>query len=530
MATNSHSSPALVSEICVFDREKLFPRVVAEQVGLDHDEMAILEVTNGSSVLYNALLQYAGNYAVDLDTDLSTLKESCESSTEPNTTLDLSADKPKLVKGINGVQIAIREGPGKLSSLWDCPDDPYYAYNVSDSESDSDTDFDSDLEEFDCDDEEGDERDQKKFAAEKGSKAGTLRKKKEPPVPQYQMGLGFGKIPVSDAVVYLHHWGYGLPVPQEYGIQIFRTLTLAGESPFLLKELCALALKWRSDRDKVNLPPRPGRFNLFRFKTNGCGRGHWSDQGYKISRLPKSVILPKGQLRSIVRDMKDFVSRETKVWYEAHGLPHRRCYLFYGPPGTGKTSTISMIAGMFRLNTCFLSMTGGDFSNQVLQDALSSLPRRALLILEDVDVLFNEDRKSETASALTFSGMLNALDGLVSVDGIISVLTTNHIEKLDPALIRGGRVDRRFEFVHPNHEQMCDLFLSFYEDAPRKVAKRFADEVFSRSEPEARSIATLQQHFIYTRKQSAEACVDKVSDFFAEFYPKGGVARNPFYI
>lgn len=528
MTSNGLSPSEHVGKVCVFDREKLFPRAVAEQVGLDHDKMALLEVPNGSSTLYNALLQYAANYAIDLDIDYSNLEESSEGSTDPDTKPDQTADKPRIVRGFDGVQIAEREGPGELNTLWNCPVDRYDVYGVSDSESDSASDVEPDLNELDDDDEGSSEAGKKKSVFDVVASAGSLKKKVEPPVQRYQMGLGFGKVSVNGKIIYMHHWGYGLPVAKNYSVQVFRTLILASEDQFSLKELCAMALKWRSDRE--NTMPRPGRFTLFRFKTNGIGCGDWTSQGYKRSRPPKSIVLPKGRLESIVRDMKDFVCRETKVWYEAHGLPHRRCYLFYGPPGTGKTSTIRMIAGMFRLNACFLSMTASDFSNQVLQDALSTLPRRALLVLEDVDVLFNEDRKSETSSALTFSGMLNALDGLISTDGIISVLTTNHIEKLDPALIRGGRVDRRFEFVNPSHKQMCELFLSFYEDAPRSLAERFADAVLSRAEPEARSIATLQQHFIYTRKQSAETCVDMLPKFFTEFYPKGGFLRNSFYI
>lgn len=529
MTTTSPSPSEHNGKICVFDREKLFPRAIAEQVGLDHDKMALMEVPNGSSSLYNALLHYAAHYAVNLDVDLKSLDERSEASTEPETIPNNSADRPKVVKGFNDLSIADREGPGDLSSLWNSPGDRYDLYGSSDSESDSDSDVEVDLDGLDNKGEDS-EAGKPKSVFSGTVSVGTLRKKMDPPLQRYQMGLGFGKISMGGTVVYLHHWGYGLPVPEDYSIEVFRTVILVGATSFSLKELCALAMKWRSDRDQAGSMPRPGRFTLYRFKTNGCGSGHWSNQGYKRSRLPKSVILPKGRLELIVTDMKDFLCRETKVWYEAHGLPHRRSYLFYGPPGTGKTSTIRMIAGMFKINACFLSMTANDFSNQLLQDALSSLPRRALLVLEDVDVLFNEDRKSETPSALTFSGMLNALDGLVSVDGIISILTTNHIEKLDPALIRGGRVDRRFEFVHPDHKQMCNLFLSFYEDAPRSLAERFADAVFNRQEAEARSIATLQQHFIYTRKEKAETCVKMLPQFFAEFYPKGVFSRNPLYL
>ena len=70
--------------------------------------------------------------------------------------------------------------------------------------------------------------------------------------------------------------------------------------------------------------------------------------------------------------------------------------LLFGPPGTGKTSTIRSIASKFNLNCCFLSMTNANFSNQTLANAITKLPSEALLVLEDVDALFNVDRKSES--------------------------------------------------------------------------------------------------------------------------------------
>ena len=161
----------------------------------------------------------------------------------------------------------------------------------------------------------------------------------------------------------------------------------------------------------------------------------------------------------------------------------------------------------------FLGVTQKDFSNQCLQDAINELPDRALLVIEDVDVLFNEDRKAETSTILTFSGLLNALDGLVSGTGTITVLTTNHIEKLDSALIRGGRVDRRFEFVHPGKEQLEDLFHSYYPTAENRIAQKFAQTVLARTEKDANSIATLQQHFIRTRELNAQQCLDAMSEF-----------------
>lgn len=191
--------------------------------------------------------------------------------------------------------------------------------------------------------------------------------------------------------------------------------------------------------------------------------------------------------------------------------------------GTGKTSTIRALAGTLELNACFLTLGDHEVGNRELQIALRNIPRPAMLVIEDVDALFNDARKSENPSPLTFSGLLNALDGLVSADGILTVMTTNHIDRLDAALIRAGRVDRKFEFKLPNRESMISLFKSFYPDeSDEKLAQEFADQVFSRPEKEARSIATLQEHFIFTRNKSARESVDELDTFFKAFYPEGG--------
>ena len=504
-----------------FDRQKLFPPEIANAIGLNPETMALLEVPSASAKLYKALLLFAGHYAVDIpeklpvDVEKSCIKSSVKPSSKPSSSsTDLS---DKIERGINDVPIPRRQGPGRLSNLWNDPEDRVDPFGFPESDSD-DSDSDSDSE-SECDED-----------GEQVISLGSLKKRQQPEIQRYQLGLGYAKLSLNGKVIYLNHWGFGLPVVETYNAVVYRTLVLASDEPKILKELCAFALQWRAEREQASSRPRPGRFTLFRFKTSGSGMGDWSNQGYKRSRPAKSVILPEGQLDAIVKDLRDFVAKDTKTWYEMHGLPHRRSFLFHGPPGCGKTSTIRVIAGMFRLNACFLSLTASDFSNQVLQDALSSIPKRALLVIEDVDVLFNEDRKSETGTMLTFSGLLNALDGLISVDGIITIFTTNHLEKLDPALIRGGRVDRRFEFVHPSFKQMCALFKSFYEHAPKQLAARFANTVLSRPEEEARSIATLQQHFIFTRKKSAEECVEMIPQFFAEFYPNGGRSRNPLYI
>lgn len=220
----------------------------------------------------------------------------------------------------------------------------------------------------------------------------------------------------------------------------------------------------------------------------------------------------------IIADVTEFLSDATKKWYMSHGMPHRRCFLFYGPPGTGKTSTVKAISTKFILTCCFLSMTNSSFSNQLLGDALRQMPKKnAMLILEDVDSLFNEDRKNEFTSNLTFSGMLNALDGVISADGVLTVLTTNRADRFDEALTRGGRVDRKFYFRPPSRNEVKKMFLAFYPNADDELAGKFAEEVFDwKDAKKARSMANLQELFVSLRKKSAEECVKQTKPFFQE--------------
>ena len=116
---------------------------------------------------------------------------------------------------------------------------------------------------------------------------------------------------------------------------------------------------------------------------------------------------------------------------------------------------------------------------------------------------------------------MNGLDGIANRDGQIFVLTTNHIERLDKALIRPGRVDLRVEFSNVKAEQVKGMFLHFY---PKEVelAEKFASEIVKRfgvvggEEDQLNgdiSMAALQQHFILCRTKTAAEAVAELASF-----------------
>lgn len=335
--------------------------------------------------------------------------------------------------------------------------------------------------------------------------------KGDPQAPKFSFGLGFS---------HTLHKGNKIVIANVLRrVSYPKVLLVFGTSPENVKNFLLFVKKWHFKRYEQSDVQFAGKYYLWVLDISPSGRASWRNTGQRTSRPLSSIVLRDGQLDAIQEDFKEFKSAGTRKWYVEHGIPHRRSYLFYGPPGTGKTSTIRALAGQLRTSACFLSLSDNHFQNKTLHDAIMKIPRPSMLILEDIDVLFNGDRKSLSNSFVTFSGLLNALDGMLSTSEICIIMTTNHPERLDPALTRAGRVDRRFEFKLPDKTQMKHYFLSFYPDADEKLAKKFADLVFARPEKEARSIATLQGHFIHTRGLSAEESVEKIDHFFEAFYP-----------
>lgn len=132
--------------------------------------------------------------------------------------------------------------------------------------------------------------------------------------------------------------------------------------------------------------------------------------------------------------------------------------MFYGPPGTGKTSFTEAIAGATKMDVCYLNLSSNALDDDAVNNVLNSAPPRSIILLEDIDALF-VGRDSVTGGSgrgkkVSFSGLLNALDGVRSQEGRILFMTTNHPEKLDPALMRPGRADFHALINYASYNQM----------------------------------------------------------------------------
>jgi predicted AAA+ superfamily ATPase len=176
------------------------------------------------------------------------------------------------------------------------------------------------------------------------------------------------------------------------------------------------------------------------------------------SRIPvrrlNTVYMDERIKQRVMDDITDFLKNEAE--YDAFGIPYKKTYLLTGVPGSGKTSLIKALCNEIHYNLGIMSMSR-DMDNATVQGSFRNLDPKTVLLLEDIDCLF-EKRASVETQSFTFSNLLNLLDGVLFKHGIIVFITTNHPEKLDHALLRQGRTDMIVELNYPSKTEIEKLF------------------------------------------------------------------------
>uniref|UniRef100_A0A7N0TC34 AAA+ ATPase domain-containing protein n=1 Tax=Kalanchoe fedtschenkoi TaxID=63787 RepID=A0A7N0TC34_KALFE len=216
----------------------------------------------------------------------------------------------------------------------------------------------------------------------------------------------------------------------------FKDMVLGSYLPYVMDRFEQI----KSEDKVVRLYTRGGNVD----DDDDNARGEWGSVRLEHPVTFDKLAMDPEQKKMITDDLDRFVSR--KEFYQRIGKVWKRGYLLYGPPGTGKSSLIAAMANYLKFDIYDLEMSS-IYSDSDLRRILTSTTNRSILIIEDIDCNAEvQDRElglDLSDSRLTLSGLLNFIDGLWSScgDERIIVFTTNHKEKIDPALLRPGRMD-----------------------------------------------------------------------------------------
>merc|ERR1739844_198674 len=268
-------------------------------------------------------------------------------------------------------------------------------------------------------------------------------------------------------------------------------------------QLVALVKQWEKEYEEFNQLGQGLRYFVFNpppqdKQSNSGLPTNYTEFSFESGKTFKNIFFPEKE--KLIKKIQFFLNNES--WYSKHGTPYMFGLLLHGEPGCGKTSTIKAIANMTQRHIVSVPLknvkTISDLYNALYGGKINktSIPmNKRLYVLEDIDCAglddimkkrsapkeiseskssesvkksnINEDEKkneekdkpseppvntTEKTSEIKLSDLLEAFDGVLEMKGRMMVMTTNHLEKLDPALIRPGRVDLSLEFKRCNRK------------------------------------------------------------------------------
>jgi len=316
---------------------------------------------------------------------------------------------------------------------------------------------------------------------------------------------------------------------QRERVDLFSTYTITCDKKDFAKfdSFITTSIKFYLQFNSNDIKQENDKFKLFMSTDDG----YFHSLGLKNKRDIDTIYLPSKQKKLMIDDLIYFLDNKTVKKYKQLGITHKRTYLFEGVPGSGKSSFITGLASYFGYNIAIVT-----FSPKMTDNALIRLLRnledkdenKIFIIFEDMDCIFKERKSNdESRNQITFSGILNALDGITTRDNMICFITTNYKQHLDSALIRPGRVDYIIKFNYVCKEQILKIFTVFTECVEKAMTFYEALTLFNINI----SVSLLQQYLLNYINQPDEAInnLDKLKKMYDDCHVNKEVGDTGLY-
>ena len=262
----------------------------------------------------------------------------------------------------------------------------------------------------------------------------------------------------------------------------------------------------------------------------------------------------KEKLKNYVSKFKENPDEKIIEQYTKMGIPYKAGMLFSGSPGTGKTSTIKAILKETNRHGIIINLSNIE-SNKELENVFRNRKinnktydgKQLCFILEDCDatklssIKERKDSKDDSFTLITdrpespknssseknlaeelktmivsqnkgfdLSCFLNILDGIIELYGVMIILSTNHPDKIDEALIRPGRIDFKYEFKKASKQIICEMLQLKFDATEEQVKEVKTDSNKSIQDIKDYSISPAQIQCILSQNDTIKECLESI--------------------
>ena len=238
------------------------------------------------------------------------------------------------------------------------------------------------------------------------------------------------------------------------GVAYFKRFKVSHQNLIFLKEFVIQAI---TDKDIIE----EKKIKVYKSTCGGyfehCGKVYAQD-------IDKNIYIPDIIKDNIVSQIDNFLSQKTRDRYLKYGRLYKTSFLLTGVPGSGKTSIIKAIACKYN-KPIYIFNFSKKLDDEILIGLMRSIKNDSIILFEDLDAFFI-DRQPQGIN-ISFSALLNILDGVYgTTTGCITFITANNSDRLDPALIRPGRVDKIIKFDYPRKKEIKKAFYDMIDTDP----------------------------------------------------------------